>query len=388
MRLNWTAFALTAVFVCGCQEPNKPSARDLWNHTSTPAKLVVAQNQLEQGQLDKAEQTIGDCLKAEPDNPQVNIMAGRVRLAARQTESAREFFQKAVEIDDTAADGWFGLGIIAQDTGDNAKALEHYRKAMQISPQRIEYVLAAARTLALLEQTDQGLALLDEQLSKTGGDAQLLCAAAQLARKAGQTDKARDYYCRAMIVNPADTSVMFSLAELYLSQGQWAQAADIYEKLLPRTQGTQKQECLRNIADCSLNAGRYSQALNFYDRLSVELRQDADIWLGMAKSALGAGDARRAKYSAQKALTIRSGWNEAFAVLGCAQYLGGEYSDAAGTFDSLTADPDLCGFAWLMNGQSLQKLGKTAQAKDAFARAEKINPDSELVRLMAGEKKM
>jgi len=388
MRLYWTFSLLTAVFVCGCQEAKKNSVQDAWNRNSTPAKLAVAQNQLEQGLPDKAAQTVAECLKAEPDNPNVHIMAGRVHLAARRNESAQKSFEKAVELDPAAADGWFGLGIIAQDAGDNAGALEHYQKAMELQPQRTDYVLAAASTLALLGQIEQGRILLDEQLSKTGGDVELLCAAAQLARKANQPDKARDYYGRAMLVNPADKGVMMGLAELYISQGNWAQAADIFEKLLPLVEGTQKQECLRRIAEANLNAGRFAQALNCYDMLSVELRQDADVWLGMAKSALGTGDPVRAEYSAQKALRIHPGWNEATAALGCGQYLAGRYDESLRTFDSLKSDGRLGGFAWLMSGQSLQKLGRTSQAGEAFARAEKMNPDSELVRLVTGQKQL
>ena len=78
----------------------------------------------------------------------------RIASAYRQLgefEQARTNFQKALEIDPRDGQVWLALGIVTAQAGDANAAVEAYRRAVQIRPSDIGYLLLARA----LEQTGQ-----------------------------------------------------------------------------------------------------------------------------------------------------------------------------------------------------------------------------------------
>jgi tetratricopeptide (TPR) repeat protein len=132
-----------------------------------------------------------------------------------------------------------------------------------------------------------------------------------------------------------------------------------------------------------MNAGEYGRAVTYYDKLSVRQRDNEEVWLQMARAALGAGAAKRAAACASRALSLRPGWSDAIAVRGCAQYLESDYDAAIKTFSRVTASRKMGGFAWLMSGRCYQQLGRKDLADIAYDKASRLNPDSRLAGLLS-----
>ena len=122
----------------------------------------------------------------------------------------------------------------------------------------------------------------------------------------------------------------------------------------------------------------YSQ-IQFFDKLSVNRREDADLWLKMGQAALGANAAKRALACSKRALMIRSGWADAIALKGCSQYMTGDYFKSIQTFEKIRGDKKLACFAWLMTGRSLRKIGEHERAQLAFEKASLLDPENKLV---------
>ena len=127
-----------------------------------------------------------------------------------------------------------------------------------------------------------------------------------------------------------------------------------------------------------MNGGQYGRAVNCYSQLSVEERDNADIWVKMGQAALGAGAPKRAFTCGQKALALQPGYTDAIALIGCAQYTGGDYTAALRSFGRIAADKKNAGFSWLMRARCYEQLGQTSKAERAYKRAREINPRSEL----------
>jgi len=148
---------------------------------------------------------------------------------------------------------------------------------------------------------------------------------------------------------------------------------------------SQKENYLRLLASCSLSAGQYRDALNAFDKLSVMRRSDPDVWLGMAQAALGMSDLKRARYSAQKALSYKHQCPQADAILGSADYLDKKYLSALERFTRLSGDPQVGGFACFMAGRCYLKMGRMEQAQAAFDKAIQIYPESPLAALLMNQ---
>jgi tetratricopeptide (TPR) repeat protein len=211
--------------------------------------------------------------------------------------------------------------------------------------------------------------------------------AAALASRAGNTDKAIRLYQRAAAADPKNTKALQSLAMLYISSGNWASAADTYEKAMAVADASETENYLQRLASCSFNAARFRTALDSYDKLSVLRRDDPDIWLGIAQSALGVSNLKRARYAAQKTLSLKNDCDEARLVLGCADYLDGKYLTALESFNKLVTDDKAGSFATFMVGRCYLKLGRTKQAQAAFDKATLTAPESPLVSIFLNETK-
>lgn len=373
---------------CSCQNPQEKKAafKQNYNKTAAPVKLTAVENMLEQGQVESARVAIDDILKNSPDNAPAHVLSGRILLEQQQYGQARQSFEKAVSIDPNSSDAWSGLGVVAQFSDNHNQALEFYQKAMECNPNQAQTILAVVNTLEILDRRQEAVGILEAKISANPSDITLVCASADLANRLGQTEKAISLYRRAMTIQPQNIAVLHSLGMIYISSGDWNNAADTFEKLLPLVGANQQEEYLGRIADSSLNAGRYRRALECYDKLSVTRRNDSHIWLGMAISSLGISDISRAKTSAQKALSYQSDCIEAHMVIGCADYLNGKSLTALGTFIPLMEHKEFGGFASFMASRCYEKMGRIDQAQAAFKQAAQLSPDSPLVAMFVNKK--
>jgi tetratricopeptide (TPR) repeat protein len=372
----------------GCQTPQEKNAsfKQKYNQTASPVKLTAVQNMLEQGQVESAQMSVNDILKNSPDNAAAHVLSGRILLEQQQYGQARQAFEKAAAIDPNLSDAWFGLGVVAQSCDDHSKALEYYQKALNCNPNHTQTILAVINTLEILDRRQEAAGILDAKINANPSNVTLLRAAADLANRLGQPEKAISLYRRAVTLQPQNIQVLHSLAMIYVSSGDWNNAADTFEKLPSLVGADQQEDYLYRIADSSLNAGRYRRALECFDKLSVSRRNDFQIWLGMAISALGISDVSRAKTSAQKALSYKSDCVEAHIVIGCADYLNGKSLTALGTFIPLMEHGEFGSFASFMASRCYEKMGRPDQARIAFKQASELNPDSPLVAMFVNKK--
>lgn len=203
---------------------------------------------------------------------------------------------------------------------------------------------------------------------------------AELYHRLGQLDQTAVYYEKVLLLNPDDAQTLESLGYCYAAQKNWAKATDTFERLLQTVRDEAHiQRVLRTLGRCALNAERYNQAIRYYDRLSTLRRNDPDVWLNMARAALGAGLADRAAENARRALVLNPGWTQAYAVLGAAQYLQGHHTEALRSFSYLRNDDELGGFAWFMSGRCYAQLGQLARAEAAYKQAADRSADGSLV---------
>ena len=190
-------------------------------------------------------------------------------------------------------------------------------------------------------------------------------------------------YNQALLLDPSDTTIAESLGYCYITEQDYNQAAAMFEKVVAQATGDRKAACLQLLAICSMNAGQYGRAVGYYDKLSVDQRDDEHVWLRMGQAALGAGAAGRAAACAARALALRPGWEDAIALQGCAQYLSNDYDAAIQTFSRVIGSKKMGGFAWLMSGRCYQQLGQHDLADRAYENASRLNPESKLTNLLA-----
>lgn len=372
---------------CDTQAQNKQAAVERWEKSSAAAKLATVENLIERGQIADAQKTLQKCLDADPDLAAAHFQMGRVHLIENRNAEARSSFERAIELDGSLDAAWFHLGVVFSLDGDNEQALNAYQKAMDLKPAGTEYIAAIAELYMNTERTDQARELLEDKLRRQPRSRELLVCMAELSQHVGELDKSAGYYEQAMVVNPKDQQVLEALGYCYAARKDWVSATRTFERLLNLvTEDFRKETVLETLALCAFNAGRYGQALSCYDKLSVIRRDDAEVWLNMAQAALGADLAGRADYAARKALQLKPSWEEAYAVLGSAQYLQSDFEGALTSFNHVCDDDQMGAFAWFMTGRCYARLGQTANAEAAYQKAGSDGANSSLLRRFLNEK--
>jgi protein O-mannosyl-transferase len=110
------------------------------------ALLGLALYEQQKGNLDQALAHYGRMAAITPAGParaEVLVREGLVYLDMEDKANARARFSEAVAMDPQSVQGWLGLGVAAERSGDLPTAIENFKHANAIKPQKVTYMLLA-----------------------------------------------------------------------------------------------------------------------------------------------------------------------------------------------------------------------------------------------------
>jgi tetratricopeptide (TPR) repeat protein len=380
---------VSIIFCVGCEsyESKKQAAYDRWEKTSAKAKISVATELFEDGRVEQAKDTAEECLQTAPELAEAHLLLGRICSVQGRSVESKESLQNALKLDESLDKAWFCLASIAQQENQLEIARQSYEKALLLKPDNADYVIALAEIDIAQGRYQNALELLTNKTRLFPDNVTLRIATADILGRMGKTKEAIKIYNQALLLEPNNKSVNEAIAYCYITDQQWEKAVKTFEKLIGNTVDSGKKATYLNIlAMCSMNAGQYGRAVKYYDQLSVEQRENPQIWLQMGQAALGIEAPKRALACAARALDLQPGWPDAIALKGCAQYLDDDYDSAIKTFGKITSDKNMAGFAWLMTGRCYKQLGQTDLADKAFQNAAELGHDSKLITLLMKQK--
>ncbi|MHC4619787.1 MAG: tetratricopeptide repeat protein [Planctomycetota bacterium] len=380
LRKTIVALIMTMLVVfAGCQThaENRKAAKERWDKTSARIKLAVAKQEYDSGKYAHAEKNVRECIDADPQMAEAHLLLGKLLLREDKTAEALSALMLAVRLNEKVHEGWYWLGVAAQDNSDYSRAYEYYTKAMALEPTNVDYILAVADVQVARNNYSEAVNLLTRRMEALPRDVSLKVAAADLMLRAGKGDVAIGLYKQAMLMASDSDDIAESLGYCYVFGGKWTEAADVFDRLVENCRDEQRKELYLQVAAlCNMNCGRYDRAVSCYGTLSVQERDNAEIWAKMGQAALGAGMNRRALACGQKALSLRPGYADAIALVGCAQYAGGDYAGAARSFEKITVNDKNGGFSLLMQARCYEQLGQRERAERAYETALEMNPNS------------
>jgi tetratricopeptide (TPR) repeat protein len=375
-----------AIMASGClsHSQDKKAAAERWDKMSSKMKIAVAQQQFDSGKYAEAAKTVGECLKADPNMPRAHLLAGKILFVQGQTSQGTAELEKAVKLDEKLDNGWYWLGIAAEEKSQTAKAYECYQKALDLNGSNIDYSLAVARTLVVLDKTDEAITLLKDKMGLFPADVELKAKCADLLCRQQHYDEAMALYRQAALLAPEREDIAESFGNCCILAGQWTAASEVYTKLTEScTDENKKAAYLQLLGMCQVNAGQYGGAVTSYSKLNAKERDNPNVWLRMGQAALGAGDAERAYAYSQHALAIQPDFIDAIAVKGSAEYLKKNYADAIKSFEQIVRDPKHESFAWTMLAKCYEHLGDSEKAKQAAEKAHALSEQFEMSDLLA-----
>jgi tetratricopeptide (TPR) repeat protein len=125
----------------------------------------------------------------------------------------------------------FVEGMAFEETGDLDKALEAYRKVLNVDPGQSELASRVAALLIQQEDYPQAIDVLKDAIKANPNEAEPYSQLAFIyAKYLKKTDQAVDYANRAIALNPADIEGYQRLCEIELAAGQEQKALDALKR--------------------------------------------------------------------------------------------------------------------------------------------------------------
>jgi len=194
----------------------------------------------------------------------------------------------------TLADQWFAQGMQAYQGGDATNAASDFRNALVYSPDNTSFQFHAAQALDASGKYPEAQSYLLNLLSESPGSGEINLALARIAAHSGLTTDAMRYYSSAIYgVWDADPiaarwDVRYELCKYLLDQNAVAQAQPeliaLAQEVPPGDTGREKRA-----AALLFRAGIWDRALAQYRHVLTSDRHDSDALAGAGKAALELG---------------------------------------------------------------------------------------------------
>lgn len=275
-RIGDPAGALAAFFAAHELEPDQLTTR------RKLAEQLMALNR-----LGDSERVLSESIEFAPDDVQLLIAFGRLRLRQQRPDDARGLFERALDAGDPSGQAYQGLASVAQRSGDEVAAAE-YQRLYKHNKNEYAFVDPLMTAIGDLNQSafahsqrakqylsggnpKGAIKELQAALSKEPERSDIRASLIQLLARLGDQDGARKVFERGVTVAPKASGI-------YLSFGLARAAALDYEEALSLLRRALTIEPGNQVAMLQLglvleSAGRPAEAERQYRAI---LRADAD----------------------------------------------------------------------------------------------------------------
>jgi TolB-like protein len=152
-------------------------------------------------------------------------------------EEAKAAFEKAIELDSTLFEAWYFYARHAFASGDLAKAISLYEKAMQVRPEDFYAPLLVGNIYDEVGRREdaqaarrRGVALVERHIDLHPDDARALYMGANGLVALGERDKGLDWARRARRIDPDDPMLLYNLGCIHSLAGDIEEAIDCLDR--------------------------------------------------------------------------------------------------------------------------------------------------------------
>ncbi len=165
-----------------------------------------------------------------PDRCEASFYLGLARYQMKQLEQAIIDLQIASQCDAANADARVALAVAYAAKGDDDRALAAFDSAIELKPDHVEALRAAAMLDLKHERNERAIVELEKLLAIEPDNVQTRSDLGAAYAGTGNLEKARDHFKMALKLRPNNASALMGLGNAYLKTGQAEEAVPLLTK--------------------------------------------------------------------------------------------------------------------------------------------------------------
>ena len=368
----------------GCEAGrSKKEATQHWEATRASIQASVATERYKLGNLDDARKAINDAIKLDPQKAAYRLLSARIYIERNQLESADAELTVARGSEPNNGEVEYLAGVIYQRWERPQLALEHYIQACAKTPGELAYLMARAEMLVQLDRLDEAVRLLEERVTYYEYSGALRDMLGELYLQQNKLPQAIESLHQAMILSPDEPAIREHLARTQFRAGKYRECLEQIDQLFRNPLIQKRADLLLIKGECHIQLEQWREARAALESSLEQNASSVAALLALGKVALKTNDLERADITARKAMALAPEDARVHLALGFVRLKQQQWDDALGAFQKAkTLDPKdpvaLC-----LIGLTYEKSGQHDQAMTYYGLALQIKPDDPLAsRLM------
>lgn len=177
------------------------------------------------GDYEKAKQCYGKASNLGPDEAGPYVGLGVIAFQNELLDDAEVAFRVACRLNNNSAEGYSGLAMVEQKRGNCKKAFELYLKCLEMDTDNLAALLGLFQMSCQMGSFEKVIYYLEVYLDMHPGDTSVMFSLAALYMKDGKLDKSRDILMNITALDPENTDAANLLEEVEHGLSSIAQAA-------------------------------------------------------------------------------------------------------------------------------------------------------------------
>ena len=198
--------------------------------------------------LEEADRVTRQAIEKFPESPLALSVRARHAYLIRETNDARNLWERALEIDPTYGEALYGLGMLASDSDQYREAARYFEEVARRSPGDPRTAVLLADALMKSGAVDEAMIVLEEHLKGGRVTAEALTALGQAYLQLQRYEPARRSFEAAIAAVPDMRDAVYGLARAYAHLGD-KRRADAYMERFRKMDAQHQTESVQQAKD-------------------------------------------------------------------------------------------------------------------------------------------
>lgn len=211
----------------------------------------------------KAKETYLKAVAANPNDAEVLFKTGQFFLFVKKYDEAKRYLNEALKKDESYPKVYFFIAQAFKETQDTVKAIEFYKRAIQIDAGDYDSYLQLGQIFTQ-QKNAEALRYLDAAINTNEGIEEAWYARGYFYQLGGNFAKALFDYQKTITINPFHTLAYYNAGYIYFTQKNWPLAIKHFEMSAKANDEFEKPVYMIGLTKEA--EGKNEEALTFYER--------------------------------------------------------------------------------------------------------------------------